>query len=131
MITDYSPIVDENHTIIKSKEEFLNYEPEIYKQDNYYEEFNYKEFKIFLEKFNDYNLIVSSNLMSGYAAFVYQYLHGLSYNHNKRFQLINYRLKGTAFFLFQKDTFLFLNLYMQLMQLLNLIKQIVLHCFSS
>ncbi|MBP5444613.1 MAG: hypothetical protein J6Y28_00440 [Acholeplasmatales bacterium] len=72
MITDYSPIVDKNPTIIKSKEEFLNYEPEIYKQDNYYEEFNYKEFKnISLEKFDDYNLVISSDLMSGYAAFDY------------------------------------------------------------
>ena len=72
IITDYSPIVDKNPTIIKSKEEFLNYEPEIYKQDNYYEEFNYKEFKnISLEKFDDYNLVISSDLMSGYAAFDY------------------------------------------------------------
>lgn len=72
MITDYSPIVDENPTIIKSKEEFLNYEPEIYKQDNDYKEFNYKEFKnISLEKFDDYNLVISSDLISGYAAFDY------------------------------------------------------------
>ena len=72
MITDYSPIVDENPTIIRSKEEFLNYEPEIYKQNNHYKEFNYKEFKnISLEKFDDYNLVISSNLMSGYDAFDY------------------------------------------------------------
>ena len=72
MITDHSPIVDENPTIIRSKEEFLNYEPEIYKQNNHYKEFNYKEFKnISLEKFDDYNLVISSNLMSGYDAFDY------------------------------------------------------------